>query len=294
MLYDIRQIMKNSATLRYLFALGLYGTIGLFLHFTSYSSEFVVLCRGFLGSVFILLVLLYRKEKFDYLSIRKNLFLLICSGFALGFNWVFLFAGYRHGIAISSLCNYLAPIIVVVITSLIYKEKINIYQIFCIIAAFVGMLFLIGIFDGQSNGDPYCVIYGLLAALGFVILVLCNRRLTDIKPLEKTFVQLLASAAIVFPYVLLNKGFPVSFDLRSTLIVIVLGIFHTGVAYICYFSSIDTLSPQSIAVLGYLEPVLNVLIGALILNEKIGFSGIIGAIMIVGASLGNELYAGKK
>ena len=294
MLYDIRQIMKNSATLRYLFALGLYGTIGLFLHFTSYSSEFVVLCRGFLGSVFILLVLLYRKEKFDYLSIRKNLFLLICSGFALGFNWVFLFAGYRHGIAISSLCNYLAPIIVVVITSLIYKEKINIYQIFCIIAAFVGMLFLIGIFDGQSNGDPYCVIYGLLAALGFVILVLCNRRLTDIKPLEKTFVQLLASAAIVFPYVLLNKGFPVSFDLRSTLIVIILGIFHTGVAYICYFSSIDTLSPQSIAVLGYLEPVLNVLIGALILNEKIGFSGIIGAIMIVGASLGNELYAGKK
>ena len=294
MLYDIRQIMKNSATLRYLFALGLYGTIGLFLHFTSYSSEFVVLCRGLLGSLFILLVLLYRKEKFDHVAIRKNLPLLICSGFALGFNWVFLFAGYRHGIAITSLCNYLAPIIVVIISSLIYKEKINIYQVFCIITAFVGMLFLIGIFDNQSTGDPYCVIYGLLAALGFVILVLCNRRLTDIKPLEKTFVQLLASAAIVFPYVLFNKGFPTAFDLRSTIIVIILGIFHTGVAYICYFSSIDTLSPQSIAVLGYLEPVLNVLIGALILNEKIGLSGIIGAIMIVGASLGNELYADKK
>ncbi|MBQ5804435.1 MAG: EamA family transporter [Erysipelotrichaceae bacterium] len=285
--------MKNSAVLRYLFALTLYGTIGLFLHFVSYSSEFVVLCRGLFGSLFIYLVLLFRKEKIDKEAVRKNLFMLALSGIALGLNWVFLFAGYRYGIAISSLCNYMAPIIVVVITSLFYKERINLKQILCIVMAFAGMLLMLGIFEGNSTVDMRCVLYGSLAAVGFVILVLINRRIRDIPQLEKTLIQLLFSMLAVLPYVYFNNGFPKLFDLRSTLLVLMLGFLHTGVAYIFYFSSIDTLPAQSIAVLGYLEPVMNLLIGALILHEKIGITGILGALLIILASIGNEVFADK-
>ncbi|MBQ6479048.1 MAG: EamA family transporter [Erysipelotrichaceae bacterium] len=286
--------MKDKVILRYLFALTLYGTIGFFLHFTVYSSEFIVLCRGLLGSLFIFLVLRFQKKKIDKNAIRKNLILLALSGIALGLNWVFLFAGYRYGIAISSLCNYMAPVIVVVITSLFYKEKINLKQILCIVLAFAGMLMMMGIFETNDTVDMRCVIYGSLAAIGFVILVLCNRRLQDIRPLEKTLVQLLFSAMIVLPYVYFNDGFPKQFDPLSTAIVLMLGFLHTGVAYICYFSSIDTLPAQSIAVLGYLEPVLNLLIGALILKEKISLTGILGAVMIILASVGNEVFADKK
>ncbi|MBQ6126528.1 MAG: EamA family transporter [Erysipelotrichaceae bacterium] len=285
--------MKNSAVLRYLFALTLYGTIGLFLHFVSYSSEFVVLCRGLFGSLFIYLVLLFRKDKIDRKAVRKNLFLLALSGIALGLNWVFLFAGYRYGIAISSLCNYMAPVIVVVITSLFYREKINVKQILCIVAAFAGMLLMLGIFEGNSSVDIRCVLYGSLAAVGFVILVLINRRIRDIPQLEKTLIQLLFSMLAVLPYVYFNNGIPKVFDLRSTLLVLMLGFLHTGVAYIFYFSSIDTLPAQSIAVLGYLEPVMNLLIGALVLHEKIGITGILGALLIILASIGNETFADK-
>ena len=285
--------MKHSAVLRYLFALTLYGTIGLFLHFISYSSEFIVLCRGLLGSLFIYFVLRFRKEKIDRETVGKNLFLLALSGIALGLNWVFLFAGYRYGVAVSSMCNYMAPVIVVVITSLFYKERINLKQVLCIITAFVGMLLLLGILEGNSAVDMRCVLYGCLAAIGFVILVLINRRLQDVRPLEKTLIQLLFSALIVLPYAYFNGGFPKAFDLRSTILVLILGFLHTGVAYICYFSSINVLPAQSIAVLGYLEPVLNLLIGALILHEKINITGIIGALLIILASIGNELFADK-
>lgn len=285
--------MKNNAVVKYLFSLCLYGTIGLFLHFIDYSSEFVVLCRGILGSLFILAVMYFTKEKINKEAIRQNIFLLAISGIALGLNWVFLFAGYRYGIAITSLCNYMAPIVVVVITSVFYKEKINNKQIFCVVMAFVGMLLLVGIFN-NNNIDSRCVIYGLLAAVGFVIMVLCNRKIYNIKPLEKSFVQLLFSAITVLPYVIFNSGFPTEFNLRSTLLVLILGIVHTGVAYICYFSAINTLPAQSIAVLGYLEPVLNLIIGAVFLHEKINTSGIIGAILIILASVGNELFSDTK
>lgn len=286
--------MKNKVILRYLFALTLYGTIGLFLHFVSYSSEFVVLCRGLLGSLFISLVFSFRKDKIDFSTIKRNLPVLALSGIALGFNWVFLFTGYRYGIAISSLCNYMAPIAVVVITSLFYKEHINIRQILCIIISFVGMTLLIGLFEGKIQTDIRCVIYGLLAAVGFVILVLCNRRLKEIKALEKTLIQLLFSALIVLPYVCFSNGFPKETDPLSTILVLILGFLHTGVAYICYFSSINILPAQSIAVLGYLEPVLNLLIGAFVLREKIGITGMIGAVLILLASIGNELFADKE
>ncbi len=283
--------MNRSATLRYLFALTQYGTIGFFMHFVTYSSAFVVLCRGVFGSLFILAVLLGRKQSFDMEAIGRNLLTLFISGAALGFNWVFLFAGYRHGIAISSLCNYMAPIAVVIITAVVYKEKINWKQVLCIIMAVMGMFLLIGIFGNNEAIDERCVIYGSLAALGFVILVLCNRRLKDIRSLEKTLVQLASSVLVVLPYVLMQGSLPRAFDLTSTIIVLVLGILHTGVAYICYFSSIDVLPAQTIAILGYLEPVLNVVIGAIVFNEKIGLSGVVGAIMIIAASLGNEIFA---
>ncbi|MBQ6492885.1 MAG: EamA family transporter [Erysipelotrichaceae bacterium] len=281
--------MERKATVKYLIALSLYGTIGLFLHYITFSSEFVVLCRGLFGSLFIALVLYFRQRKPDREAIRKNLKLLLISGAALGFNWVCLFAGYRHGVAVTSLCNYTAPIIVVIISALIYKEKISRIQIFCIILAFVGILLLLGIFSDTGSNDPACAIYGLLAAAGFVIMVLCNRKLQDIEQLEKTLIQLLASAAVVFPYVLLNKGFPQVFDLRSVILTLILGFVHTGVAYIFYFAAIYELNPQTLAILGYLEPVMNLLCGVLFFHESIGLSGIIGAIMIIAASLGNEL-----
>ena len=285
--------MRSVATLKYLFALTLYGTIGLFLHFISYSSEFVVLCRGSIGTLFILLVLLTRKDKIDFQSIRNNLKTLMISGFALGFNWVFLFAGYRHGIAITSLCNYLAPLIVVVIMATVYKQKINSRQLGCIALAFVGMLLLTGIFESNNDSDIRCVIYGLLAAFGFVIMVLCNKKLNNIKDLEKTLMQLFFSVLIVLPYVIFNDGFPKQFDMQSTILVIILGVLHTGVAYICYFAAIHALDAQTIAVLGYLEPALNFFIGAFILKENITIYGVIGAIMILLASIGNEIFADK-
>ena len=280
-------------TLRYLFALFLYGTIGFFLHFVEYSSEFVVLCRGVLGSLFIYIIMKINKQAINFDSIRKNLRYLCISGVSLGLNWVFLFQGYEYGVAVTSVCNYLAPIIVVVICLLVYKERINKVQIVCIISAFVGILLMTGIFDYDSV-DYRCVVYGLLAAVGFVIMVLCNKKIDDIDQYDKTLSQLFFSVVVVFPYVYFHKGFPVSFDLRSTLIVIMLGILHTGVAYIFYFSAIRYLSSQSIAVLGYLEPVINVLIGSFVFKEKMTVMTIIGIIMILCASIGNELFANKE
>lgn len=281
--------MKTTdKTLKYLFAVILYGTIGYFLHYVNAASEFVVMCRGLIGSLFILLVMFINKDLPDLKAIRNNLFYLAISGIALGLNWVFLFSGYKYSISISSLCNYTAPIMVVIISSIFLKEKITLKQIVCIVSSFIGILLISGIFDNNETNNMHGFIYGLLAAIGFVVLVLFNRKLKNIKPLDKTVVQLFFSFITVLPYVLINKSIPTSLDRDSILIIILLGILHTGVAYIFYFGSIDTLPVSKVAILGYIEPVLSIITGVVFFKEQLSVLGGIGALLILASALISE------
>lgn len=283
--------MKLNNTIKYLIAVMIYGTNGFFVHFINASSEFVAMCRGLIGSLFILLVMFASKDLPNKNSINKNLDMLVLSGISLGLNWVFLFAGYKYAIAITSLLNYLAPIMVIVITSFIYKEKLNNKQIICIFMALVGIVLISGLFDGHISNDIHCFIYGILAAIGFVSLVLCNRKIKGIKPLDKTVVQLFVSFLTVLPFVIFNNGLPSSLDTTSILILIMMGIINTGVAYIFYFGSINTLPVHKIAIIGYIEPVLSIIIGVLVFKEPISMYGVIGAVMILSAALLSELFA---
>lgn len=280
---------NKSKTFKYLVAVILYGTIGFFLHYVSAASEFVVMCRGLIGSIFILFVMFITKNLPDLKSIKENLLMLVISGMALGFNWIFLFAGYKYAVAITSLLNYLAPIFVVLISTLYLKEKLTKKQLVCTLLSLIGIVLVSGLFDGQISADIHCFIYGGLAAIGFVVVVLCNKKINNIKSLDRTVVQLFVSFLTVLPYVLINHSIPTSLDTNSILIILMLGIVHTGIAYILYFNSIDGLAVSEVAILGYIEPVMSILTGALIFNENITILGAIGAMLILLSAMFSEL-----
>ena len=136
---------------------------------------------------------------------------------------------------------------------------------------------------------------GLLAALCFVGLVLCNRQLRDISSYDRAVVQLAVSAITILPYFLIhNRSVELTLNTSSILTVLMLGILHTGAAYCLYFSGIDSLPVQMVAVLGYLEPVVSVLTSAFILNEPLTVTGWIGAVMVIMAAAFSELTSSKK
>ena len=56
-----------------------------------------------------------------------------------------------------------------------------------------------------------------------------------------------------------------------------------------YFSGMGSLPVQTVAILGYLEPVVSVLCSALFLREAMGVAGWIGAALILGAAAVSEL-----
>ncbi len=286
----------QSERIKYIISVVLYGTIGLFLRYVDLPSELVAMCRGIIGSVFIVMFLLLIKKRrpvLDFDAIKRNLKWLVLSGICLGLNWIFLFAAYTTTtVAIASLCNYMAPLIVIMIAPFVLHERLEYKKLPCVVIAFAGIVLVSGVMEGE-RGNLLGIVLGLAAALAFVAIVLCNRKLHDISPYDRSVVQLIMSAVTILPYFLIhNRGVALHFDTRSVLIILMLGIVHTGVAYCLYFSGLGSLPVQSIAVLGYLEPVISVLCSVLILKEHMSVWGWVGAVLIIAAAAVSELLPG--
>ncbi len=275
--------------LKFITAVVLYGTIGMFLRFTGLPSEIVALCRGVIGSVFILLWQTARHRPPDIAAIRRNLGWLLLSGVCLGLNWIFLFAAYTQTtVAIASLCNYMAPLLVILAAPALLRERLDRRKLPCLAAALIGIVLVSGVAGGESASLPG-VLLGLTAALCFTAIVLCNRKLRGIAAPDRAVVQLAVSALTILPYAWLhNRGLALTVTGRSLAIVAMLGIVHTGVAYCLYFSGMGSLPVQTVAILGYLEPVVSVLCSAFCLREPLAPAGWLGAALILGAAVISE------
>ena len=283
----------GKARLWFITAVVLYGTIGPLTRFINIPSEAIVLVRGSCGALLVLLFQLVRGRKPDITAIRNNLGWLVASGVCLGFNWVFLFAAYAYTtVTIASLCNYMAPIIVIAISPLVFKERIGPKRLACVIATLVGIILVSDLPSAVSGGVALTgTALGLAAAAGFVGIVVCNKHIGEVDAFDKVVVQLASSAAVVAPYVLISNGCiplggasTLSYALLAVLVVV-----QTGIAYVFYFGSMGFLPVQEIALLGYIEPVVSVLLSALVLHEPLGILGAIGATLVITAAAAGEL-----
>ena len=92
------------------------------------------------------------------------------------------------------------------------------------------------------------------------------------------------------PYSLLTTdAAEVSFTPFIVVLLIIVGVLHTGVAHVLYFGSMKTLKAQTVALFSYIDPVVAVVLSALLLHESPGVSGVIGAVLILGSTFVSEL-----
>jgi RarD protein len=275
-------------------ALLIFGSIGLFVREIPLASGEIVLARTSVGSVFLIIILLFKRQKNNIRVLLQKLPLLIVSGGALGFSWIFLFAAYRYtSVSIATLAYYCAPILVLLLSPLILKEKLTHCKIIGILAAMVGMVLVNG--AGASGEAPLKgLICGLMSALLYAVLMLVNKLIKGISGLEITLIQLMIAAIVILPYALYShKGAWVLPTGRGLVSLIVLCLVHTGFACYLYFSSIQELPGQTIALCSYIDPLSALLFSAVFLNERLTAVQIAGAALILGGAAFGELFKRK-
>ena len=225
----------------------------------------------------------------------KNLRYLLIAGVAIGFNWIFLFQAYNYTtFSIATICYYLAPIIVMFLSPILLKEKLNLIKVICIIAAMIGMLCIVGIENWNiSGGNIIGILYGLGAACLYASAIILNKFLKDISGSDSSIVQLLIAGIFLIPYVLLTDGIKFSANIISISLLLILGIVHTGIAYLIYFTVIQRLSSQTVAIYSYVDPISAIIMSSILLNERMSFLQIMGGILILGSTFISEIYSQK-
>ncbi|MBO2527651.1 MAG: EamA family transporter [Clostridiales bacterium] len=271
-------------------AMGLFGTIGIFRHYIPLPSGLIACVRGFLGALFLVVFLLFRRKKPDWAAIRGSLLFLCISGASLGINWVLLFEAYRRTtVASATLTNYTAPILVIIAAPFVLRERLTVRKVICVFVALLGMVFVSGVlvsgFSGLSG-----IALGLGSAVFYAILVLLNKQLTELDAFDKTIIQLLTAAAVTLPYTLLAEEWNASdFTLTAVLLLLTVCIVHTSITYALYFGSIRHLKAQTVAIFSYIDPLVAIVLSALLLKEPFGWRETVGAVFILGAALVSEL-----
>jgi len=288
----------SKANMAFVLSMVIFGTIGIFRRYIPLPSGLIAFSRGLIGMLFLLAFVALRGIRLSKENIRHNGWKLLLSGAFLGFNWILLFEAYRYtSVAVATLCYYMAPILVVLVSPLLFGESLGGRKLLCVVVALVGMVLVSGVVDsGFGGGDNLKgVLLGLGAAVLYASVVLMNKKITGISSYEKTIVQLGTAAAVILPYTLLTeKVDPQAWTLRAVLCLVLVGIVHTGVAYALYFGAVSDMKAQTAALFSYLDPVVAILLSALLLGEPMTLAVGIGAVLVLGAALLCEMEPGKK
>lgn len=271
----------------------IFGTIGIFVELIALPSGLIAAFRGITGALVILIVMLIKRHKPDFVNIKKKLWLLILSGVAIGFNWILLFEAYRHtGIPVATVCYYTSPVIVMALSPFVLKEKLNIKQIICLLLALCGIVAVSGVLQ-SSTSKVFGVALGLGAAVLYASVVLMNKFMGEVPAYEKTAIQLITAGLIVLPYALFTST-NVTFSSKSLVLLLIVGIVHTGFAYLLYFDAVKKLKAQTVAVFSYIDPASAIILSAVIFMQIPEGIEIVGALLIMCGAFFSEINFPKK
>ncbi len=288
----------NRAKLHLLISMVIFGTIGIFKKYILLPSSLIAMTRGFVGMIFLLLIVTLSKKKLSIASLKKNFWYLLISGALIGFNWIFLFEAYNYtSVAVATLCYYMAPVIVILLSPFLLKEKLNVTKWICVVSAVLGMVFISGVLNGNlpAISEAKGMLFGLLAALLYALVIILNKKIGDISPYDRTIYQLGTAGVVLLPYTLLTEDI-VSLSPRLSVIILlaIIGVIHTGFAYYLYFGAIEKLEAQTTAIFSYIDPVVAIILSALFLREKMGLYEILGTLFILGATIISDFPLKKK
>ena len=281
---------KLSPRAQLILSMLIFGTIGLFRRAIPYPSSVVALVRSVIGALFLLLVRAVKREPIDRAAVKQNLPKLLLLGAMLGTNWIFLFEAYNHtSVAAATMCYYMAPVFIILLSVPVFGEKLTPRKGICAAVAVFGMVLVSDVLTSGLHGAKG-LLFGLIAAVLYALIVIVNRTLRDISAEDRTIMQFVASSLVMLPYVLLTENLSALEPTPKVLLLLVIvGVVHTGIAYVLYFDSIAHVSAQTAALLSYIDPIVAVLLSLTVLREPMSPTALLGAVLVIGAMIASEI-----
>ena len=289
---SLRNISPETARWQMLFSMAIFGTLGFFSRYTvAITSAELSFYRSASAFVIIGVYFLCRGRQLSWRKLQKDVGIMFLSGMALAVNWLFMFEAFRNtSISLATISYYFAPVLVTVICPLVFHEKMTGRQLLCFAMSTLGLALIVNVFEASPDaGDSLGIFYGLLAAVFYAAFIILNKYIKTVGSMERSFYQFGIAAVVILPYTALGDGFHLfSLDVSGWSALAVICLIHTVIMHYAYFQSLGQLTGQEVAILGYVDPLVAVLISYFLLHEPLTVSQALGGAIILGFTLWNE------
>lgn len=214
---------------------------------------------------------------------RKETFPLIIMGLLVALSSLTLFLSYNYMAAgIASTLLFVYPIMVALIMAMVFKEKLALQTIVCMLLALGG----IGLLYKSEDGSTLNLIGTLLvfaSSLSYAIYIvgINQTSLKNVATLKVTFYVLLFGLSL-FVARLLYSGVlntPDQWYLWANLLA--LAVFSTAISFLCTTGAIQYIGSTPTAILGALEPVTAIFFGIAVFGESLTVRESFGLVMII-------------
>jgi drug/metabolite transporter (DMT)-like permease len=205
----------------------------------------------------------------------------------LSFSSLSLPAGYN------SILNATAPLFGTVVAFVWLKEKLTVARAIGFALGFSGVVVLVG-WKTVSTTQSFilAIIAGLTAGLMYAVGgIYTKQKLSGVPPLVIATGSQLGAAICLLPA--LPFTLPVTMPTKTViLVVLMLALFSTALAYILYFRLIENVGATKALTVAYLIPLFAMMWGAIALQEPITESMIVGcSLILLGTAIANELFS---
>lgn len=283
---------------KYLCSLLMFGTNGVIASYIALSSMQIVFSRLLLGGLFMCSIALglatlrrargaVPRHSIEAPSMRDRVFVLL-SGVSMGISWLFQYEAFRTiGVGVTSLVYCIGPVFIVALSPLLFREKIKPVRIAGLGIACLG----IGLVNASQGGgalDGYGMMCAILCAAAYVAMVVLNKQAHGLRGVENASLQLVGGLAVAAIACMVRGELPFAIPDGSWIALLLLGLVNSGFGCYLYFSAINALPAQTVALCDYLEPLSAVGWSACWLGESLSPTQLAGAVLIVLGALGSE------
>lgn len=266
----------NHGYLKIILAAVLWGTSGLFARWSGLSAVDLAFYKT-LFACLALLVMLPREE----LMIKKKFksyIVIFLAGILYALNaFLFLSSIYMTTLSNSLFAYYTKPVIVAFLSPVFFKEKPEFTSIAAIVISLLGLFLILtpSVLE-LAYTDLVGIFLSLMAAVSASIVVILIKLIQIPSPVVVYYKMVVASLVLApltdFNIGIMNKGI---------IIAIIMGICHTLIPYVLYYSGMQAVKASHGITLTYFDPVVASFAGVIIFSEPFSALTLFGGVLIL-------------
>ncbi len=274
---------ENVGIIQMIVSAVLWSIAGVFMKLLPWSGFAVAGIRSFIAGLTIAAYMLIRKVRF---TLGRSTLLggAICAGMYT----CFAVSNKLTTAANAIVLQYMAPVFIILFSAVFFHQKIRKWDILVVLVVIAGtaLFFFDRLGPSTAAGNVVAIVSGILMAGMFVVF-------------EKLDKEERVSAVLIGQILTFLAGIPAVIVTRPVLdrvtvpVVLILGIFQLGLAYIIYTKAAETCPALACCLLGVVEPVLNPVWVMIFNGEKPGIYAFAGGIVLLVSVTAWNVWDGK-